>query len=135
MKRKGLEVCGQCSEFPCSKFKTEKEYRELESSSYPPSRKMLPNLRFIKERGIREFVKRQKKRMALLKIMLEGHDDGRSKSYFCRAAALLDATTVRRSIRKVETGRTVEVRDKARALKAFLEEAALRGGIELQGEK
>lgn len=80
-------------------------------------------------------MKRQKKRMALLKIMLEGHDDGRSKSYFCRAAALLDATTVRRSIRKVETGRTVEVRDKARALKAFLEEAALRGGIELQGEK
>ena len=135
VKKRGLEVCGQCPEFPCSKFKTQKEYLELESSSYPPSRKMLLNLRFIKENGISEFVRRQKKQIAQLEIMLERYDDGRSKSCFCRAAALLDATALRWSIRRVKRVRAAEIRDKAKALKAILKEAALCDGIELKENK
>jgi hypothetical protein len=136
VKKKGLEVCGQCPEFPCSKFKTEEEYRQAdESPSYPPCRKMLSNLGFIKEKGIREFIKRQEQQIALLEIMIEGYDDGRSRSFFCRAAALLDAKALKWSMRKAEEARASETRDKAKALKGILEKAALREGIELKGNK
>ena len=53
VKKRGLEACGQCPEFPCSKFKSEEDYRQAElSSSYPPDRKVLSNSRFIKEKGV-----------------------------------------------------------------------------------
>jgi hypothetical protein len=54
VKKKNLEVCAECSEFPCSKFKGNEEYQQLkESSSYPSYKKVMPNLNFIKEHGNR----------------------------------------------------------------------------------
>ena len=139
VKKKGLEVCGQCLEFPCSKFKSEEEYRAEESSSYPPARKVLSNLRFIEEKGIREFVRRQEKRIGFLETAIEGYDDGRSRSFFCRAAALLDPRTLQRSLdeaRKAKgAGRTDDRRVKAKVLRGILAEAALSEGIELTGRR
>ncbi len=142
VKKKGFEVCGQCPEFPCSKFKSEEEYRQVElSSSYPPSRKVLSNLRFIREKGIREFIRRQEKRVGLLETMIEGYDDGRSRSFFCRAAALLDPKVLKGSLDKAKKamgagdGRTSDTADKAKVLRGILTEAALCEGIELKGKK
>lgn len=141
VKKRGLEVCGQCPEFPCSKFKSEEEYRAEESSSYPPARKVLSNLRFIKEKGIREFVRRQEKRIGLLETMIEGYDDGRSRSFFCRAAALLDPRTLKSALDEARkatgagAGRTSETAVKARVLRAILAEAALSEGVELTGRR
>lgn len=138
VKRRGLEVCGECQEFPCSKFKSEEEYRQVElSSSYPPSWKVLSNLRFIKENGTREFIRRQEKRISLLETMIEGYDDGRSRSLFCRAAALLDPAAIESSlgeaIRRLRAGdlQPGDARSKAGILKAILIETALDQGIEL----
>ena len=140
VKKRGLEVCGQCPEFPCSKFKSEGEYRRVESSSYPPSRTMLSNLRFIGEKGIKQFMKGQEKRIALLETMIEGYDDGRSRSFFCRAAALLDPKALKSSLD--EAGRAVGAgggtRDavhKAKVLRGILAEAALSEGVELTAKK
>ncbi|MBP7049418.1 MAG: DUF3795 domain-containing protein [Phycisphaerae bacterium] len=48
VKKKGLEVCGECPDFPCSKFKSEDEYQQVkESSSYPPCRKVMANLQTV----------------------------------------------------------------------------------------
>jgi hypothetical protein len=138
VKRRGLEVCGECTEFPCSKFKSEEEYRQTElSSSYPPSSKMLSNLRSIKDNGIREFVKRQQKRIGLLETMIGGYDDGRSRSLFCRAAALLDPAALECSLgeatRRIKAGglQPGDAGSKARTLKAILTETAVEQGIEL----
>ena len=91
VKKKNLEVCGECPDFPCPKFKSEEEYRHVkESSSYPPYRKVLPNLHAIKEHGIESFLQQQKRRIELLEKMIKDFDDGRSRSYYCRSAALLD---------------------------------------------
>jgi hypothetical protein len=90
VKKKNLEVCAECSEFQCSKFKSNEEYQQVkESSSYPSCKKVIPNLNFIKEHGIKKFVEQQKKRIELLEIMIENFDDGRSKSFFCISCALL----------------------------------------------
>jgi hypothetical protein len=141
VKKRGLEVCGQCPQFPCSKFKSEGEYRRAESSSYPPSRKMLSNLRFMREKGIEPFVRRQEKRIRLLEVMIECYNDGRSRSFFCRAAALLDPEALRRSLdeakkaTRAREGGTRDAVEKAKVLRGILAEAALSEGIELTAKE
>jgi hypothetical protein len=140
VRKRGFEVCGQCPEFPCAKFRSEEEYRQRESSSYPPDRKLLSNSRFIREKGIKEFIRQQRKRIGLLETMIEGHDDGRSRSFLCRAAALLDPEDVRRSLDRAKraakaAGGTGHSADRAKVLRGLLVEAALGQGIELTAKK
>ena len=134
VRKRGLEVCGQCPEFPCPKFKSEEQYEGEESSSYPPGRKMLSNLRLVKERGIEEFLRRQRKRMGLLEIMIGRWDDGRSRSFFCRAAALLDPEDLRHSQEKAKAavaGGSSDAAHRAEVLKGMLQELALAEGVDL----
>lgn len=129
VKKKGLEICAECSEFPCSKFKSSEEYQRLkQSSSYPPYKKVMQNLNFIKEHGIKKFVEQQKKRIGLLETMIKNFDDGRSKSFFCRATALLDLTSLRSSldkaIQKIKTNniKQDDVKSKAKMIRTILDE-------------
>jgi len=133
VKKKGLEACGQCGAFPCPKFKGEEAYRQAPAStSYPPPSIMLSNLAFIRDKGIEAFLARQRERIGLLEAMIEGFDDGRSRSFFCRAAALLDPGSVRRSLdeanRATEAGGTGGRAAKAKVLRALLLRAALSEG-------
>ena len=137
--KKNLEVCAECPEFPCSKFKSDEEYQQLkESSSYPSCKKVIPNLNFIKEQGIEKFVGQQKKRIKLLETMIENFNDGRSRSFFCKTATLLDLTRLRDSLdkatKKIKTDKIKQndVKNKAKILKAILNEFALKESIELR---
>ena len=142
VKKKNLEVCGECPEFPCSKFKSEEEYQQWEgSSSYPPDKKIPSNLNFIKEHGIKKFIEQQRNRIQLLETMIKNFDDGRSKSFFCRAAALLDLKSLKSSldkaVRKIKTDKIKrsDVKNKAKILKETINETALKEGIELVKKK
>jgi hypothetical protein len=136
VKKKNLEVCAECSDFPCPKFKSNEEYQQLkESSSYPSSKKVMPNLNFIKEYGIEKFVTQQKERIKLLEAMIKNFDDGRSKSFFCKAANLLDLIDLRSSLdkatQKIKTDKVKQsdAKNKALILKANLKEIALKKGV------
>jgi len=142
VKKKNLEVCAECSEFPCSKFKSEEEYQQLkQSSSYPPYKKIISNLNFIKEYGIKKFIEQQKKRIQLLETMIENFDDGRSRSFYCKAAALLDLTILKNSLDKVtqkiktDNIKPNDTKTKAKILKSILNEIALKKGAELVKKK
>ncbi|MCU0915548.1 MAG: DUF3795 domain-containing protein [Planctomycetes bacterium] len=131
VKKRNLEVCGECPEFPCPKFKTEDEYRRVpESSSYPTYKKTLPNLRAIQAHSIKSFVTRQRKRIRLLERMLRDFDDGRSKSYYCQAAAALDPARLTRSletaVRRIKADRipSNDMKARAKVLRAILDELA-----------
>lgn len=131
VKKKNLEVCAECSDFPCSKFRSEEEYRELkESASYPSYKKVIPNLNFIKEHGIEKFAGQQEKRIRLLERMLADFNDGRSRSLYCKSAILLSLTALEDSlgsaIQKTRTD-NIEPNDtktKARILRGVLIGAA-----------
>ena len=132
VKKKNLEVCAECSDYPCSKFKSDEEYQQLkESSSYPSNKKVLPNLNFIKEYGIEKFIEQQKKRIKLLETMIKNFDDGRSRSFFCKSAIFLDLTSLRSSLDKAsqkikaERIQQDDVKTKAKILKTFLNEIIL----------
>ena len=106
-----------------------------ESSSYPPCRKILPNLKSVKEQGIRRFVEQQRRRIRILEKMIAGFDDGRSRSYYCRSAALLDSAGLENSLnaaaRKVKADhvRSNDVKTKAKILRDILDDLAVKAGI------
>jgi hypothetical protein len=91
----------------------------------------MPNLNFIKERGIEEFVIQQKRRIELLEKMLTSFNDGRSRSFYCKSATLLDLAGLENSLNKaiqiVETDsiKPDDTKTKARILKGILSEIAL----------
>jgi hypothetical protein len=135
VKGRGLEVCAECQDFPCSRFKTEEEYRQVKDSpSYPPCAMLMPNMRFVKAHGLRRYVEQQKRRMALLETMLERFDDGRSKSFYCRAAALLGVPSLRGALteahRKIQSDGVTrsDRKTKATILRTILHEAAPEAG-------
>ncbi len=136
VKKRNLEVCGECPDFPCPKCKSEEEYQQVkESSSYPTYRKVLPNLYFIKEHGVERFMQQQRKRIRLLERMIEGFDDGRSKSYYCKAAAWLYPADLESSleaaVRKVKADHIQpnDLKTKARILRSILDELASKEGM------
>ena len=138
VKKKNFEVCAECPEFPCSKFKSEEEYQQLkQSSSYPPYKKVMSNLNFIKEYGIKKFIEQQKKRIKLLETMIENFDDGRSRSFYCKAAALLDLTSLENSLDKVtqkiktDNIKSNDTKTKAKIFKGIFNEIAFKEGVEL----
>jgi hypothetical protein len=127
VRKKNLEVCSECADFPCPKFKSYNEYEQVtESTSYPSYKKVLPNLDFIKQQGIGKFIEQQNERIKILETMLENFDDGRSRSFFCKKVVLLDLSSLRSSIekanRKIKTEeiKQDDVKNKARILKAIL---------------
>ena len=136
VKKKNLEVCAECSDFPCSKFKSDEEYQQLKgSSSYPSSKKVMPNLNFVKEHGIEKFIEQQKERIKLLETMIKNFNDGRSKSFFCKAATLLDlmdlGSSLDKATQKIKTDKVKQsdVKNKSLILKAILNEIALKKGV------
>ncbi len=136
VKKKNLEVCAECPDFPCAKFKSEEEYRQVkESSSYPTCKKIMPNLNFIKEHGIERFVEQQRRRIQLLERMIRDFDDGRSKSYYCRSAAMLDPAGLERSLDaagrriKADHVKPNDVKTKAKILRGILDEFASKEGM------
>ncbi len=142
VKKKNLEVCAECSEFPCSKFKSDEEYQQLQgSSSYPSSKKVIPNLNFIKKHGIKKFIEQQRNRIKLLETMIKNFDDGRSRSFFCKAATLLELTSLTSSLdkatQKIKTDKIKQndVKKKAQILKEIIKKTAFKEGVELVKKK
>jgi len=98
VKKKGLEVCAQCDEFPC----TRTEDSENVLDSFVTHRKTLPNLYLIKAHGLAAFMEQQKKRIELLETMITDFNDGKSKSFYCIAATLLPVADLETAVMNSE---------------------------------
>lgn len=129
VKKKNLAVCAECFEFPCKKFKSAEEYKTVkESSSYPSCKKILPNLYFIKRHGIKKFIEQQRKRIKLLETMIGKFDEGRSRSFFCKAAIFHDPRVLEISISKATKVikstkiKQIDKKSKAKILKSIITE-------------
>lgn len=142
VRKKNLEVCVECPEFPCSKFKSDEEYQQLkESSSYASYKKVMPNLNFIREHGVKKFIEQQKKKIKLLETLIENFDDGRSRSFLCRGVALLELTSLEGALDetiqkiKIDKIKADDIKIKTKILKEILNEIALKEGVEFVREK
>jgi len=137
VRKRNLEVCAECNEFPCVKF--EKETGETDS--FVTHRMVLRNQNFIKEYGIAKFIEQQNVRISLLEKMLEHYDDGNCKSLFCLAATLLSLESLHNALEKAEqevTERSVgkdDKKSKAKILKDILTQLADEENVELKLRK
>jgi Protein of unknown function (DUF3795) len=137
VKKKGLEVCAECDEFPCPKFTSWLDKLTIEDS-FLTHQKIRSNLYFIKQQGLDKFLKQQKKRIKLLEKMLKDFDEGRSKSFYCIASTLLPVAELETLIDeaehkiKVEKVRADDTKTKAKILKELLSSFAAKGGVELK---
>jgi hypothetical protein len=136
VKKNALEVCAQCDEFPCGRT----EDSDNVADSFISHRKTLTNLLYIKDKGIESFITQQERKIALLELMLGEYDDGRSKSFYCLAAALLSPDVLeylldrcREEIRT--TGINGDRKKCTQLLKEKLNRAAQEEGIELKLRK
>lgn len=140
VKKNNLEVCAQCDDFPCSKFDSWL-IEGGEYDSFLTHKKVYPNLTFIKEYGLGKFIEQQKKRIKLLEIMLKDFDEGRSKSFLCIAATLLDLEDLEKSLKKSEEKIKAErvdlneIKIKSKILRKFLNNFAKSKGIGLKLRK
>ena len=133
VKKHSFETCAECAEFPCSKInKWDKR------DSFISHRVSLLNLRLIKEEGIENFKTQQKKRVEILEDILENFNEGRSKSFFCIATALLPIEDLEQALMKSNEqikNEGIDLKDlkaKSKILKAFLNQYADKGEIELK---
>ena len=73
--------------------------------------------------------------------MIKNFDDGRSRSFFCKAAALLDLTGLKSSLntatRKIKADKIKQndIKKKAQILKEIIKKTALKEGVELVKKK
>ena len=136
VKKHNYETCADCSEFPCSKIN-----KWDKNDSFISHRVSLSNLNFMKENGLSVFIEQQEKRIELLKNMLENFNEGRSKSFYCIATALLPIKDLEQAIEKSEEiikNKTINLKDlktKSKILEEKINEIANKLNIEIKLRK
>ena len=115
----GLEVCSQCTEYPCQKY-ADKE--KIERDSFVTHKRIFQNHEYIQTNGIDVFISGQNKRIRILQDMLTNYDDGRCKSFFCLAAALLPVEHLIEAIENASS--EIDIKSRAKALRAALHKRA-----------
>jgi hypothetical protein len=127
VKKKGIEFCWLCSENKtCEKWRNHRELGKLHDS-FVCYQKLEDNISFVQEHGMAEFEKQQKSRERLLGEMLKEFNEGRSKSYYCIAATVLEIEDLEKSLAEArKQASELGPKEKARILHAILDRVADR---------
>ncbi|OQB22368.1 MAG: hypothetical protein BWY11_02085 [Firmicutes bacterium ADurb.Bin182] len=126
-KRK-LEVCSQYAEFPCRKFE---DRSKIERDSFVRHKRIFINHEMIKSGGLKKFIFGLGEHISVLRQALEYYDDGRSKSFYCIAAALLSQAALHSALSEA-SGIEGDNKAKAKALRALLTGCARSENVELK---
>ena len=106
--------------------------------SFVTKQRSLSNLDFVREAGLEHFINQQGNRIKLLETMLARFNEGRSKSYYCLAAALLPIADLEASLGEADREITnnsagpEDIKAKAAILRRFLNSHAAERGVELR---
>lgn len=131
VKKNDLEVCTECSDFPCNRF--DDWFSDKTYDSWLTHQKVEENLKIIKEKGLQVFLKQQQRRINLLEKMLKDFNEGRSKSFYCLSATLLSIEGIEKSIQKAnEKSKGLDLKSKAKVLKEELNQISEKEKVELK---
>ena len=122
VKKKGIEFCWDCEEgVTCKKWDKHRDSGKLHDS-FKCYQKLEEDILFIQKNGVEAFEKLQKVREKLLNEMLEEFNEGRSKSYYCIAATVLEIEELEKALasaRKDSAG--LDIKGKSRILHSELD--------------
>ncbi len=89
VKRKGIEFCWQCPDQEnCDKWHNHRE-QGMSHDSFVCYQRLENNISFVEQNGVLAFAEDQKERQQLLSTMLAEFNEGRSKSFYCIAATVM----------------------------------------------
>ncbi len=127
VKRKGLEFCWECKENKtCEKWNNHREFSK-QYDTFKCYQKLEEDIVFIQINGIEEFERLQKIREETLKEMLLDFDEGRSKSYYCIAASVLEIEDLKKVLKEAkEKSRGLEIKEKSKVLHSLIDTVARR---------
>lgn len=98
VKKRNLEVCAECEEFPCKKFNEQADVTDVMTTS----KRIMHNQWLIKKMGIAPFIEQQSKRMSILRTMLGNYNEGRSKTFYCLATTLLSLHNLNEALKQAQ---------------------------------
>jgi hypothetical protein len=136
LKRKGVEFCWECGESEsCRRWRRHRE-ASREHDSFKCYQKLEEDIEYVQTNGVEAFDGLQKAREALLLRLLGGFNEGRSKSYYCIAATVMDINELEDALAEAEAGtKSMGLKDKARMMHAILDASASRKGYRLSLRK
>ena len=131
-RRKKVEVCCLCGEFPCKRFDGADEY-----DSFITHKNQLIDLYRARDLGLNRYEAELGEKTAILKRLLTEYDDGRRKSFFCLAVNLLPLHELIDALQLSNAGvlNGASQKDKAIAAVAALQGLADKKGIVLKLRK
>lgn len=98
VKRKGIEFCWQCEESKtCSRWRNHRE-ASRKFDSFVCYQRLEENIAFIQRDGVKAFEGAQKIREKLLRDMLQGFNDGRSKTYYSIATTVMETEELKTAL-------------------------------------
>jgi len=127
VKRKGIEFCWECEvNETCEKWRNHRESGK-KADSFKCYQKLEEDIAFIRKNGVEEFEKIQKMREDLLKDMLKNFNEGRSKSYYCIAATVLEIDELRDALKRAKSESCgLNIKKKSDVLHSIIEGIAER---------
>ncbi len=98
--------------------------------------KLEDDIAFIQKHGLAEFRRSQKAREKLLWKLLDGFNEGRSKSYFCLAATVLDLDELAEAVKEAAgSSKSLDIKEKAKLAHSILDRIAEKKGYYLKLRK
>jgi hypothetical protein len=136
VKRKQIEFCWDCpGHNSCMKWKKHREAGK-NYDSFKCYQTLEADIAFILENGVDEFERVQKTREKLLKEMLIGFNEGRSKRYYCIAATVFEVDELQKLLNEgIEKSKGLELKEKSRVLHCLLDFVAEKKGYLLKLRK
>jgi hypothetical protein len=134
--KRNVEFCGDCRESEtCERWKRHRE-RGKKYDSFKCYQKLEDDIDFIRKHGLAEFRNSQKVREKLLRKLLDEFNEGRSKSYFCLAATVLDADELAGAVKEASSGcKGLDIKEKAKLAHSILDRIAEKKGYYLKLRK
>jgi len=125
--KKNIEFCGNCEESKnCEKWKRHREMGK-KCDSFKCYQKLEDDITFIQKNGLAEFRKSQKVREKLLWKMLDEFNEGRSKSYYCLVATILEVSEIKEALKQAQSKSDgLGIKEKAKLLHSIFDEIALK---------
>jgi hypothetical protein len=136
LKNKGIEFCWDCKESEtCAKWAKHRESGK-KADSFKCYRTLEDDIAFVRKHGVIEFEKLQKTRELLLKEMLQEFNEGRSKSYYCIAATVMETGELEGAIAEAKkNSRGLGMKERSRVLHSLLDEIARQRNYHLKLRK
>ena len=136
VKRRGLEFCWDCGESGnCEKWRRHREAGR-EHDSFKCYQKLDEDIEYVMTHGVEAFDGQQRAREKLLLRLLDGFNEGRSKSYFCIATTVMETGELEAALGEAEAATiSMGIRDRAKAMHSILDARAVERGYRLSLRK